>query len=94
MNQEKYFDKQLDFSVKNKKVLYDITIQKTVFLSEALAELVRPGDTVLLFGEIGSGKTYFSRILIQKIMQNQGVTLEDISLLYKFMIQYCLQCGI
>ena len=47
-------------------------------ISKAFAELVKPGDTLLLSGEIGSGKTFFSRILIKQMMQNQGVVLEDI----------------
>ena len=78
MSQEKFFGRQLSFSVKNKKVVYNITIQQTVSISRALAELVRPGDTLLLFGDIGSGKTFLSRTLIQKMMQSQGIALEDV----------------
>ena len=51
MSQEKQPYQQLNFSVENKKTLYNITIQQTIAISEALAELVKPGDTLLLFGE-------------------------------------------
>ena len=78
MSQEKNFDNQLNFSVNNKKVFYGITIQKTVAISEALADLVRSGDTILLFGEIGSGKTFISRKMIQRMMQKQCEELEDV----------------
>ena len=40
-------------------------------IAEFLADVIRPGDTVLLFGEIGSGKTFFSRAMIQKMMEKQ-----------------------
>ena len=72
MSKEKFSDKQLNFTVKNKKVFYNITIQQTVYIAEILAEVIRPGDTVLLYGEIGSGKTFFSRAMIQKMMEKQG----------------------
>ena len=78
MSKEKFSDKQFNFLVKNKKVFHNITSQQTVSISETLAELIRPGDTVLLFGKIGSGKTFFSRAMIQKMMQKQGAVVEDI----------------
>jgi|TARA_B110001450_G_C17394375_1_gene389032 tRNA threonylcarbamoyladenosine biosynthesis protein TsaE len=78
LSKEKFSDKQLNFTVKNKKVFYNITIQQTVYIAEILAEVIRPGDTVLLFGEIGSGKTFFSRAMIQKMMEKQGAVVEDI----------------
>lgn len=78
MSKEKFSDKQLNFTVKNKKVFYNITIQQTVYIAEILAEVIRPGDTVLLYGEIGSGKTFFSRAMIQKMMEKQGAVVEDI----------------
>jgi tRNA threonylcarbamoyladenosine biosynthesis protein TsaE len=37
----------------------------TARLGEALARLLRPGDTVLLGGPIGSGKTHLARALIR-----------------------------
>ena len=37
----------------------------TTRLGAALAHLVQPGDTLLLHGNIGAGKTYLARALIQ-----------------------------
>ena len=55
-----------------------MTIEQTVCIAETCARLMRSGDTVLLFGDIGSGKTFFSRAMIQKMMEMQGVVVEDI----------------
>ena len=77
MSKEIFFYNQ-NFSVKNKKVFYDMTIEQTVCIAETCARLMRSGDTVLLFGDIGSGKTFFSRTVIQEMMQKQGIEIEDI----------------
>lgn len=37
----------------------------TTALAQSFAELVRPGDVLLLEGDIGAGKTHFARSLIQ-----------------------------
>lgn len=39
--------------------------EATVALGTALAEILRPGDTVLLEGSIGAGKSHLARSLIQ-----------------------------
>lgn len=41
------------------------TPDKTCALARALGCLLAPGDTILLVGEIGAGKTHFARCLIQ-----------------------------
>ncbi|SLN69221.1 tRNA threonylcarbamoyladenosine biosynthesis protein TsaE [Falsiruegeria litorea R37] len=47
-----------------------ITPEKTAELAEFLALHLRPGDCILLFGEIGSGKTFFARNLIQSLLDH------------------------
>ncbi len=41
------------------------TEEDTRHLAEKFSDLLRPGDCVLLSGDIGSGKSYFCRSLIQ-----------------------------
>jgi tRNA threonylcarbamoyladenosine biosynthesis protein TsaE len=40
----------------------------TTRLGATLAALVRPGDTLLLHGPVGAGKSYLSRALIQSLL--------------------------
>ena len=42
--------------------------QETVSLAAQLGETLQPGDTILLEGAIGSGKTHFARALVQSIL--------------------------
>ncbi|QFT64863.1 tRNA (adenosine(37)-N6)-threonylcarbamoyltransferase complex ATPase subunit type 1 TsaE [Roseivivax sp. THAF30] len=39
---------------------------ETASLAQRIAPVLRPGDTILLSGGIGAGKTHFARSLIQK----------------------------
>ena len=38
--------------------------EQTYKLGKQLGKHVRPGDIILLFGDLGSGKTVFSRVLL------------------------------
>lgn len=49
----------------------------TAGLAEALAPLLRKGDTILLEGQIGAGKTHFARSLIQNRLSELGIS-EDV----------------
>jgi tRNA threonylcarbamoyladenosine biosynthesis protein TsaE len=50
--------------------LFDLTLndpEETRRFAARIAGCLRPGDTLLLEGEIGAGKTHFARSLIQSI---------------------------
>ena len=42
--------------------------QETVVLAAQLGDTLKPGDTILLEGSIGSGKTHFARALVQSVL--------------------------
>lgn len=46
-------------------------------LAAEIAPMLQPGDTILLEGEIGAGKTHFARALIQTRLRAVGIT-EDV----------------
>ncbi len=43
----------------------------TTLLAEKIGLLLRPGDVLLLEGDIGAGKTHFARSLIQSLLTTQ-----------------------
>lgn len=51
---------------------------KTAELAAAFARLVRPGDVFLLSGQIGAGKTHFTRSLIQARLAYADRPVEDV----------------
>ena len=52
--------------------------EKTAELAAAFARLVRPGDVFLLSGQIGAGKTHFTRSLIQARLAYADRPVEDV----------------
>jgi len=51
--------------------------QATTLFAQSIAPHLHPGDTILLRGELGSGKTHFDRALIQARL-SRGDRSEDI----------------
>lgn len=47
-------------------------------LGQALAPVLRPGDVILLHGEVGAGKTALSRALINALRDRAGLAPEDV----------------
>jgi tRNA threonylcarbamoyladenosine biosynthesis protein TsaE len=47
---------------------YTLTQQSLITLAKPLAEALRPGDVVALWGDLGVGKTTFARVLIQALV--------------------------
>ncbi|NRB03505.1 MAG: tRNA (adenosine(37)-N6)-threonylcarbamoyltransferase complex ATPase subunit type 1 TsaE [Rhodobacteraceae bacterium] len=43
----------------------------TAALGQCIAPILKPGDTILLEGPVGAGKTHFARSLIQSILVEQ-----------------------
>tara|TARA_A100001011_G_C14265599_1_gene824513 strand:- start:418 stop:927 length:510 start_codon:yes stop_codon:yes gene_type:complete len=66
------------FSSENKISFYNMTPKKTLGLSRLFARLLRASDSVLLFGEIGSGKSFFARGVIQSMMINQSIRVQEV----------------
>lgn len=52
--------------------------QSTERLGARFAPLLQSGDTVLLFGEIGTGKTHFARALIKARLKHEGLPDSDV----------------
>lgn len=52
--------------------------EATVRLARAMAGHLRAGDTILLEGPVGAGKTHFARALIQDLQRRAGTAPEDV----------------
>ena len=61
-----------------KLILYNLNIEQMSDLASCFARLLKPADSLLLFGEIGSGKTFFAREIIQRMMVNQVSIVEEV----------------
>lgn len=56
----------------------DASTDDTIVIADLFANFLKCGDVLLLIGDIGSGKTFFSRRIIQSMMKNQNVLIENI----------------
>lgn len=59
-------------------------IEKTKSLAMSFAQNAKPGDCFCLFGELGAGKTEFSRAFIQAICGNVKVTSPTYNILLTY----------
>ena len=57
-------------SIKNGTVYPDLTVKELEKIAAALAGFVRKGDVILLEGDLGSGKTEFTRIFLRHLTRN------------------------
>ncbi len=69
----------MKFTAQPKKVANLIfgSERETLEFSHRLAPMLKVGDSVLLFGEIGSGKSFLARAIIQYLMEKSG-QIEDV----------------
>lgn len=58
--------------------------EATLALARRMAELLRPGDVVLLEGELGSGKTSFARGIAEGLGVRERVTSPTFTLLREY----------
>lgn len=49
-----------------------VSPEATERCAAAIAELLSPGDTILLEGPIGAGKSHFCRVAIRKLLAREG----------------------
>ena len=78
MKLEKEIAGKLNISSQNSFVFYNVTETETLSLGKLFGGLLKSGDSVLLYGDIGSGKTFFSRAVIQNMMMRQRVLVEEV----------------
>jgi len=54
------------------------SIEDTYKLSKDISQKIKKGDVIFLYGEIGTGKTTFSRFLINSLETQEGIKKSDI----------------
>ena len=54
------------------------SIQDTKKISKKISKILKAGDTLFLYGEIGTGKTTFTRFLINHLEVENGIKKSDI----------------
>ena len=74
----KKLSSQISFNSEKRIVFQRVNVEQALILAGLFANVLRSGETLLLWGDIGSGKTFFARGLIQKMMRDQGILLEEV----------------
>ena len=69
---------QGEFFAESQIVFNELTSDQTLQVADFFARVLKPGDILLLFGDIGVGKSFFARGLIQSMMINQGLSVEEV----------------
>ena len=54
------------------------SLEDTKKISKKISKIISNGDTIFLYGEIGSGKTTFVRYLINELEKKNGIRKSDI----------------
>tara|TARA_B100001250_G_scaffold409415_1_gene433741 strand:- start:650 stop:1105 length:456 start_codon:yes stop_codon:yes gene_type:complete len=54
------------------------SIEDTAILSKKISNIIKPGDTIFLYGEIGVGKTTFVRFLINHLQVANKIKKSDV----------------
>ena len=68
------------------------SIEDTRSLSKNISKIIKPGDIIFLYGEIGVGKTTFTRFLINNLQIQKGLKETEVlsptfNLLYEYEIK-------
>ena len=65
------------------------SIENTYKLSKHISKKIKKGDAILLYGEIGTGKTTFARFLINNLETRKGIkTSEVLSPTFNIVYEY------
>ena len=90
MYQNKDHTNQKHIVTKSNKI--DISDQKFLFeITTKISDLLSKGDNLLLFGELGVGKTTFTRILINNLQSKNKIdTTEVLSPTFNILNEYLI----
>ena len=54
------------------------SLEDTKYFSENISKIVKPGDIIFLYGEIGVGKTTFVRFIVNNLENKNGVKNSEV----------------
>jgi len=54
------------------------SLEDTKYFSESISKIIKPGDIIFLYGEIGVGKTTFVRFYINYLESKKGIINSDV----------------